>query len=521
MTPRIQQLLARATQRRGGFWMRRSWGGESLRASVGKPAAVRLALALDNILRHMPVEIQPGELIVGLHPLADDPADPPRDISLMPDQDPLRLPEERAALGAGVFSSANKRDHLTPNFGRLLGEGLDGVLRRIQQARDDETEPQRLQRQAMAIAVEAASNFVQRYALLATQQAAAATDPVRRGELEVIAATCRRVAHQPPRTLREAVQLTWFGYLLECVENGEGTGAFALGRFDQYLWPYWKADREAGMARESLSELVACFWVKLNEFTGLQVLNLTIGGSGRDGRDAVNELSYVCLELMDQFRSLIPSLSVRWHPQIDTRFFRQAVELSTRGFGQPAIYSDLAAIRAMVHAGVDPQDATDVVPGGCVELGVQGCCHPWVGNFFNLPKCLELALHDGIDPQTGQRLGPATGDLAVLDSFEKLFDAYDRQVSSFLALMARSDNTTDALAGRYCPAPFLSSIIDDCIDRGMDMSQGGARYNFTEVQGIGIAHVVDSFLNLKRLVYDSGEITLQDLVSALDRGFAG
>ena len=521
MTPRVEQLLAKAKQRRGSFWMRRIWWGESVRASEGKPPAVRLALALDHLLRNMPVAIQPGELIVGLHPLADWPTDPPEDVSLMPDQDPFRLPEERAALRAGVFSSGNKRDHLTPNFGRLLAEGVDGVLHRVRRHRDDVTEPQRVEREAMAIALRAASHFAERYARLATEQAAAEADPGRRTELETIAATCRRVAHEPAQTLREAVQLTWFGYLLECVENGEGTGAFALGRFDQYLWPYWKADRDAGLARESLAELVACFWVKLNEFTGLQVLNLTIGGSDRDGNDAVNELSYVCLELMNEFRSLVPSLSVRWHPKIDRVFFRQAVELSTRGFGQRAIYSDTAAVKAMVNAGVDPKDATDVVPGGCVELGIQGCCHPWVGNFFNLPKCLELALHDGIDPETGQRLGPATGGPAVLDTFEKLFDAYDRQLTSFLELMARPDNTTDSLAGRYCPAPFLSSIIDDCVEQGMDMSQGGARYNFTEVQGIGIAHVVDSLLNLKRLVYDSAEMTLEDLVSRLDRGFAG
>ena len=356
MTPRIEKLRSMAKQRHGGFWMRRIWWGDSLRKSDGEPAAVRLALALDNVLHNMPVEIQMDELIVGLHPLADMPTDPPKDVSLMPDQDPQRLPEERAALIAGIFSSANKRDHLTPNFGRLLAEGVDGVLSRVKQQRDGETELQRIECEAMAIALRASSHFMERYARLAAEQATEETDPDRRTELETIAATCRHVAHKPARSLREAVQLTWFAYLIECVENGEGTGQFALGRFDQYLWSYWKADRDAGRARDGLTELVACFWVKLGEFIGLQILNLTIGGGDREGNDAVNELSFVCLELMDEFRSVVPSLSVRWHTKIDRLFFHRVVELSTKGFGQPAIYNDTAAIKAMVNAGVDPKD---------------------------------------------------------------------------------------------------------------------------------------------------------------------
>ncbi len=521
MTPRIKELLGKARQRRGSFWMRRTWWGQSLKATEGKPTVVRLALALGHVLRNMPIEIQPGELIVGMHPVADLPEQPPKSVSLMPDQGPLRLPEERAAISARVFSSANKRDHLTADFPRLLAEGFDGVLGRVQRDWPNETEPQRIEREAMAIALRAASCFADRYAALAAQQAAGENDPERRDELDTIGQTCLHVAHGSARTLREALQLAWFAYLAECVENSESTGAFALGRFDQYLWPYWKADRETGISRDALAELVASFWVKLNEFTGLQVLNLTIGGSNRDGGDAVNELSFACLELMDEFRSPVPSLSVRWHPAIDRDFFHRAVELSTLGLGQPGIFGDPACIKAMTNAGVAQQDAVDVVPGGCVELGVQGCCHPWVGNFFNLPKCLELALHNGIDPLTGRQVGSASGAPAALRTFDALLEAYESQVSRLVELMVRSDNTTDSLAGQYAQAPFLSSILGDCIERGMDMSQGGARYNFTEIQAIGIAHVVDSLLNVRRLVYEGREMTLDELVGRLDRGFEG
>jgi formate C-acetyltransferase len=521
MTTRVRERFAQAKRRRGWFWLRRTWWGESLRETEGRPPAIRLALAFENLLRHIPVAIQPGELIVGLHPASEAPASPPPWVSLMPSQEPLRLPEERAALQAGVFSSGHKTGHLTPNFRRLLGSGLDGVLRQAEAPRPEATEPQQTERQAMAIALRAASRFVERYAELAGELAVREPDPARRAELATVLQVCRHVAQAPARGLHEALQLVWFAYLLECMEEGESTAAFALGRFDQYLWPYWQADRQAGLSRVAAAELVACFWVKLNEFSGLQVLNLTLGGTTRDGHDAVNELSHVCLELMDEFRSAVPSLSVRWHPGIDRAFLRRATRLATAGFGQPAFYGDAAAIRSMTAAGVAPGDAVEVVPGGCVELGVEGCCHPWVGNFFSLPKCLELALHDGIEPRTRERLGPATGAPAALETFEKLCAAYQRQVEHFLGLMARSDNTTDTLAGQYSPFPFLSALVDDCLERGLDITQGGARYNFTEVQGIGLAHVVDSLLNLRRLVYDTRELALADLLARVDADFAG
>jgi len=424
-------------------------------------------------------------------------------------------------MQANIYGSGPKTGHLTPNFRRLLAEGIDGILRRAEAPRENSTEGQDAEREAMAITLRATSHFIERYARRAEQEAKKETRRARVRELRRIAEVCRHVAHSPARTFQEAAQLVWFGFLTECIETGEGTAAFALGRFDQYLFPYWDADRKAGVSRETLIELVASFWIKLNEFSGLQVLNLTIGGSDRNGNDAVNDLSHACLELMGEFRTATPSLSVRWHPKIDKRFFREAVRLATTGAGQPAFYGDPAAVKAMINAGVEPGDATDVVPGGCVELGVEGCCFPWVGNFFNMPKCLELALHDGCDPQTGERVGPPTGRLAALDTFEKFFDAYAKQVAYFLHLMAISENTSDRLLGEYNPFPFLSAIVDDCIGRGRDINCGGARYNFTEVQGVGIAHVADSLLNVRQLVYENAEMGLAELAAKLDAGFDG
>lgn len=511
MTDRVQRLLARARQRTGAFWTRRPLWEEALAQHAHEPVPVRRALALAEVLARCEAVIGEDEFLAGTHPASPVPPAERELRGSRPRQDgqaALRLPEERAALQAGLFTSSNKPDHLTVNYPRLLAEGIDGLLARIANAGEETVE-----RRAMRIGVEAFQAYIERYAVEAARCGEAA-----------MAQTCERVAHVPPTNLREALQLVWFTFLVQCIENGESTGAFALGRFDQYLGPFWQADLSRGVDRAELVELVGCFWVKLNEFVprGLAsaVLNLTIGGSLADGTDGVNDLSYACLDLMHEFRTVTPSLSVRWHPGIDPVFFQRAVALATEGFGQPAFYGDPAAIQAMTHAGVAPADAVNVVPGGCVELGVQGCCHPWVGNFFNLPKCLELALFDGIDPRSGQRLGPATGTPAELDTFPKLFAAFSRQVAYFLDLMARSDCTTDRLAGEHSPFPFLSALVDDCIATGRDMASGGARYNFTEVQGIGIANVVDSLLNVRELVYERGELAFPDLLATLQTDFA-
>ena len=521
MTSRVEHLLARAHRRSGTFWLRRGYLLDSYADTEGKPIVVRQALALRDILRRMPVDIAPGELIVGYHPESSPPPDAPIPPSLYPEDLRVHTDEERAAMGAGVFTSGVKTGHLTPNFPRLLSEGYDAILRKIEAPRPDATPEQQAERDAMAVAVRAASGFSERYARRAGRMARSEADPVRARELEAVSAACSHVAHRPARTLQEALQLIWHAFLIECVEEGESTAAFALGRFDQYCRPYWEADLERGVSREDLCELIGCFWVKLNEFSGLQVLNLTIGGTDLDGGDAVNDVSYACLELMSEMRTATPSLSVRYHPGIDATFFRRAVALGAEGIGQPAFYGDASAIKSMVSAGVDPKDAVDVVPGGCVELGIQGCCYPWVGNFLNMPKCLDLALHNGHDSLTGLQIGPETGTSTELDTFAKLLDAYHTQMGAMMDLMAHAENSCDCYAGRYRPYLFLSAIVDDCAELGIDITCGGARYNFTEVQGVGVAHVVDSLLNIRKLVYEDREMALPALMVTLDANFEG
>ncbi|MEI6500389.1 MAG: pyruvate formate lyase family protein, partial [Armatimonadota bacterium] len=388
MSSRLERLLARARTREGGFWQRNQWAAEAVAQTDGQPSVLRQAHVLRHILQEAPAVIGAEELLAGTQPVAPWPDLAPAGPHLLPDPDLYRSEAQRRAMRAGVFTSGIKTGHLTPDYPRLLAEGLGGVLCRVKAHPRTGGEAQ-VEREAMETTLQAASEFIRRHAALADCEATACEEPTRREELAAIARACWQVSTDPPRTLHEALQLLWFTYLLQCLEEGASTAAFALGRFDQYLYPFWASDLAAGRPREELRELVGCFWVKLNEFAGLQVLNLTLAGSDADGRDCVNDLSYACLELMAQLRTPVPSLSVRWHAGLAPGFFRQAVELSALGLGQPAFYGDPAARQAMEAAGVAARDAADVVPGGCVELGVQGCCNPWVGNFFNLPKCLE------------------------------------------------------------------------------------------------------------------------------------
>ena len=525
MTPRLERLLARTRERRGSFWQRRVWAAESWAQSEGRPASVRQAMILERVLANVEAVVAADELIVGAHPALPLPDLAPPGVPLCPDPDTRRSDAQRRAMRAGLFTSSIKTGHLTPDYPLLLTEGYGGVLRRVEARRAEAPPEHASELEAMEIGLRAASAFVLRHSVRARELGADERDRSRREELSTIASACQRVATAPPRTLHEALQLLWLTFLIQCVENGESSGAFALGRFDQYLYPFWRSSLESGCSRASLLELVACVWIKLNEFGRLglaaRVLNLTLGGSDDAGRDCANDLSTGCLEVMDWLRSTTPSLSVRWHAGMDPEFFDRAIRLSTQGFGQPAFYGDPAVKEAMVSAGVDPVDAADAVPGGCVEQGVQGCCNPWVGNFFSLPKCLELALHNGVDPQSGERIGPATGRPDELDTFDRLFAAYQEQVDHGVALMAESENICDQIAAEYVPYPFLSTLVGDCIERGRDITAGGARYNFTEDQGVGIAHVVDSLLNLQRLVYEQQEIGLAELVETLDKNFEG
>jgi len=537
ITPRVKSLLDRLPLLTGGsFYTRRILWTESYRETEGQPQVIRQAKAFANLLNNIPIIIYPDELIVGAHPKG-----------IPSEEDNQRLKHaheywqgknlwdrvfltqaERAAMQASVYTSSSKTGHMTPDFDTVLKIGLRGIKENASRKMRnlDLADPMRSKKaaflKASMITLDAACIFAQRYADEALYLAEAESDPDRKNELLNIYEICRRVPAEPAQTFHEACQVTWLIHLLVCFEEGESHAAFAPGRFDQYIYPYYENDIKTGrMTKASAAELIDCLWIKFNEIGNEIPQTMTLGGTRNDGTPGENELTILCMDSTERLHVLNPSLVLRCHANSTDDVMDRACNLIKTGMGFPQLYNDDLMYRAMQYAGVADKDAREAVPGGCVELSVQGKTNPWVGNFFNLPKCLLIALNNGIDPISGNLIGLQTGDVDSLKTFDDVMSSYKQQVAYFMELMAASENSHDIAQAEVTPFPFLSSIVSDCIENGMDITEGGARYNFTEVQGVGIAIVADSLAVIKKLVFDEQRISLNSLIESTRSNFEG
>ena len=341
-------------------------------------------------------------------------------------------------------------------------------------------------------------------------------------------------AHKP-RTFWQAIQMYWFVHLCVTTELNPWD-AYSPGRFDQHLNPFYKADTEAGILDDAHAlELLECLWVKFNDQpappkvgvtlkesgTYTDFANINTGGITPDGEDGVNPVSYLILDCMDEMKLLQPSSNVQISRKTPRRFLKRACEISRKGWGQPAFYNTESIISELMNAGKSLADARKGGTSGCVETGAFGNEAYILTGYFNIPKMLELALHDGVDPRTGKQLGPHTGTLAELDSYDKLYAAFTAQMKHFIDIKVRGSNVIESLYARYMPVPFLSVITNDCIARGRDYNAGGARYNTSYIQGVGIGTITDSLAAIKKYVYERGDVTLERLVNALEHDFEG
>ena len=537
-TPRVEKLLDMLPSLTGGsFYSRRILWTESYRSTEGQPQVIRQAKALAHLLNNVPIEIYPDELIVGAHPKGCT----HKEYTLHEENQrlkeaheywagktigdrvaPVLTPEERAGIQARVYTSSSKTGHMTPDFEKALKAGLRGIREEVSYEIENLklSDPMRSKKaaflQAAAITLDAACDFAQRYADEALRLAEIADNPERKNELFRISEICRRVPMEPAQTFHEACQVTWFIHLLVCFEEGESHAAFAPGRFDQYTYPYYKNSIENGeITKASAAELIDCLWIKFNEIGNELPQTITLGGTQKDGTSGDNELTLLCMDSTERLRLVNPSLMLRCHDGTPATIMDRACKLIKTGIGFPQLYSDDLMCRAMLYAGATEGDARDAVPGGCVELSIAGKTNPWVGNFFNLPKCLLLALNNGIDSTSGERIGLQTGG----EGFDDVMNSYKRQVAYFMELMAASENSHDVAQAEVTPFPFLSSLVSDCIKNGLDITEGGARYDFTEVQGVGIANVADSLAAIKKLVFQEERISLSELVTAMKENF--
>ena len=392
------------------------------------------------------------------------------------------------------------------------------------------------QYEAMDICADAVIAFANRYAEKASELAKTETDEKRRAELEGIAEVCRHVPANPPRTFQEALQAYWFVHLSVITELNTWD-SFNPGRLDQHLWPFYKKGLEDGtLTVEQANELLQCFWVKFNNqpappkvgvteeqsgtYTDFALIN-TGGVAPEDGSDAVNDLSYMILDVVEEMRLTQPSSCIQISKKNPDRFLKRACEVIRIGIGQPSVFNTDVIIKELLQDGKTLTDARTGGPSGCVTVSSFGKESCTLTGYINWPKIFELACNDGVDPNTGIQIGPETGDAREFTSYEQLFEAYSKQLGYFIDLKIKGNNIIERLFANYMPAPFMSLVMNDCIARGLDYHNGGARYNPTYIQGVGIGTVSDALAAVKYHVFDKQDVTMDEMLAATGADFAG
>jgi len=388
---------------------------------------------------------------------------------------------------------------------------------------------------AMHIAAGALIRFGERHAEKARALAAREPDPQRKAELARIAEICDWVPAHAPRTFWEALQYYWFVHLGVTTELNTWD-SFDPGRLDQHLYPFYQQGLEDGtLTREQAEELLDCFWIKFNNQpappkvgvtaaesgTYTDFAQINIGGQRPDGSDGVNDVSFLLLDVVEEMRLLQPSASIQVSKKNPDRFIKRAARIIRTGFGQPSIFNHDLIVQELVRAGKDVIDARCGGSSGCVEVGAFGKEAYILTGYFNLPKVFEITLNNGVDPRTGKQIGLVTGAPQGFATFEELFAAFEKQIRHFVDIKIRGSQVIEQLYAAYLPAPFLSLLIDDCIATGKDYHAGGARYNTSYIQGVGLGSITDCLAAMHHHVYENKTITMPDLLAALKANFAG
>lgn len=412
---------------------------------------------------------------------------------------------------------------------------IKAAKEKIDYFNDKEAIDKLAQLNAMDICCDAIITLGERYAAYARELAKVETDPARKEELLQIAANCDVVPAHKPKTYWQAIQMYWFVHLGVTTELNPWD-AYSPGRLDQHLYPFYEKDVEAGdLDDEKALELLENLWVKFNNQpappkvgitlkesgTYTDFANINTGGITEDGRDGVNEISYLILDCMDEMKLLQPSSNVQISKKTPRKFLKRACEISRKGWGQPAFYNTEAIIQELLNAGKTIEDARLGGTSGCVETGAFGNEAYILTGYFNLPKILELTLYNGYDNVSKKQLGLQLGYAKDFKSFEELFEAYKKQIEYFLDIKIKGSNVIEEIYARYMPAPFLSIITNDCISSGKDYNAGGARYNTNYIQGVGIGTITDSLSAIKYNVFDKQKLSMEELMKALEDNFEG
>lgn len=560
---------------------------ESYKATENLPIIKRRSAAFSHILQNIPIVIRDGELIVGSTTKA------PHSCQVFPEYsyewleaefdtvatraaDPFYISEEtknklrevypywkgktvsdlaKSNMAPEAYSAFVEHNMFTPgnyfyngvghicvHYDKVVNDGYESIIKEAEESLaalsfgDADYVSRRNFLEAVIESCHAVIDYAHRYSVLASEMALAEKNAVRRAELEKISEICAHVPEKGARNFYEACQSFWFVQML--LQTESSGHSISPGRFDQYMYPFYKKDIENGdITVEEAQELIDCIWVKLNDlnkvrdaasaegFAGYGLFqNLIVGGQDKNGLDATNDLSYMCIEASMHVPLPQPSLSIRVWNGSPKSLLIKAAALTRTGIGLPAYYNDEVIIPSIMARGVSFEDARDYCIIGCVEPQKAGKTDGWHdAAFFNMCRPLELVFSNGYDK--GVRIGLETGDVTKMKTFEEFYDAYRKQEAYMIELLVNADNAIDASHAARCPLPFESCMVDDCIKRGKTVQEGGAVYNFTGPQGFGIANVTDSLLVIKELVFDKKIITMAEIKSAMDdnygKGFTG
>ncbi len=441
------------------------------------------------------------------------------------------------AYHAGVFTEFMEQRAAghTAMDGKMYREGLLDVKARIERRiasldyiHDPEATDKQQELEAMAISCDAAILFAERHAEVAEQMAAKESDPRRKTELEKIADVCRWVPAHAPRDLWEAIQMYWFVHLGTVTELN-GWDSMNPGHIDQHLFPFYqKGIREGTLTRDQAKELISCLWIKFNNqpappkvgVTALEsgtyndFTNINIGGVDRDGKSGANELSYMILEVQEELHELQPGLSIHIAENTPDEFLLAGIKVIRQGHGYPSVFNPDTYVKEMVRAGKTLEDAREGGCSGCIEVGAFGKEAYLLTGYLNTPKILEITLNNGVDPETGKKLGLETGDPRLFKSFDELYEAWHRQMVYFVNLKLSVNNYIERMFSLYAPATFLSLYIDDCIEKGKDYYSGGARYNTTYIQCTGLGTITDCLTALKKHVFEDHRYSMDEMLRA-------
>ncbi len=549
---------------------------ETYKNNENKPRIIQRALALKNALLNLKINAEPEEMIVGnrtagvrygvvfpesgstwvdkeFETLPVRPQDKfnvrEEDIKIFREiikpywegkslEDVLKKEYGKEINEIAKVVKINQKDHaqghICPNCEKWLKKGPAGIKAEAEKYLETASGDKKDFYESVIIVMEGVQQFIMRYCSFLLEKAETEKDKIKKENMILTAENCKNISSRPAENFHEAVQSLWFLFVVLHMESN--ASSFSPGRMDSFLYPYYKKDIEKGiLTNEKALEIIECLWLKFNEivymrnshsakyFAGFPIgFNIAVGGQNEKGEDFVNELSFLFLKAQEHLGLPQPNLSVRLHKGTKDKILKEAIKVVAKGSGMPQFFNDEAVIPAMEELGISEKDARNYAIVGCVELTTQGNNLGWSdAAMFNLNKILELTLNGGKCLLTGEQLSENFGDLTTYKTFEELEKSFEKHLNIFMDKMVLACEKVEEAHINLLPSPFLSSVIDNCIEEGKDVTQGGAKYNFSGIQMIQVANLADSLWAVKKLVFDEKKISKEELLSALRDNFKG